>query len=601
MVAALAVSPAGGGWRALSAAERSGVGLAPAGDRIAFLRAVEDVPQLHVEDLDGEARALTSVPDGIAAFAWRRDGAGLVAVAGATVGRPPHAPWSSAHDGVAADGRVGPVPRGRLVAVGLDGALRELTSGADDRAPAVSPDGAWLAFARLAPHRDGRPGADLWRMPLGGGEPEPLRTGLALAISPSWSPDGATIACFGTAEPRLGPSDPGVHAWTLPAAGGRAERVAPGLDRSVGLLPRLPAAGPGPTWLPSGEVLFAVLEAGAVHLVAADPATGAVRTVVGGERQVLRYAAGGGRVAFAMTSSLEPSAAAVVAPDGARPAERPVELVAPRRRAAAGDAELVVERRAFPAPAGGGRDGWLLRRRDLAGPAPLLVTYHGGPHGFAGPAFPAGHLHRHVLAQRGWLVLALNAVGSGSYTTAFADAIHGRWGEADLPEHLAAVDALVAAGEADPERLAVAGFSYGGYLAAWTIAHDDRFRAAVAGAPVADLRTFWATSDIGRWFVPIQMAAEPWEAPERYERLSPVAHADRVRTPLLILCGDDDARCPLGQAQQLHAAVQAAGHAECELVRYPGADHNFPSGGRPSHRLDYNRRAVEWLERWTLG
>jgi dipeptidyl aminopeptidase/acylaminoacyl peptidase len=242
----------------------------------------------------------------------------------------------------------------------------------------------------------------------------------------------------------------------------------------------------------------------------------------------------------------------------------------------------------------GERDAWLLRPPGDDGPAPLLVTFHGGPHGFYGPAFPASHLYRRVLASRGWLVLALNAVGSGSYSTAFADAIRGHWGEADLPEHLAAVDELVAAGDADQQRIAVAGFSYGGYLAAWAIAHDVRFKAAVVGAPVADLKTMWATSDIGRWFVPHQMGAEPWEDPELYERLSAVTHVPKATAPTLILCGDADERCPIGQAQMLRAALGGP----AELVTYPGGGHLFMADGRPSHRLDANRRIVDWLERW---
>ena len=150
-------------------------------------------------------------------------------------------------------------------------------------------------------------------------------------------------------------------------------------------------------------------------------------------------------------------------------------------------------------------DGWIAGVDPGRAPQPTLLAFHGGPHGFFGPGFQGGHFHRDVLASRGWVVLTLNSSGSGSYGAEFADSLRGAWGERDLPEQLGALDQLVAEGIADPARLAVAGYSYGGYLAAWAITHDDRFAAAVIGAPIADLESFERTSDIGSWYTPWQM------------------------------------------------------------------------------------------------
>ena len=104
-----------------------------------------------------------------------------------------------------------------------------------------------------------------------------------------------------------------------------------------------------------------------------------------------------------------------------------------------------------------------------------------GPENPHGNAFYAGYFYRYILPARGWAVLLLNPTGSGSYGSAFADGIRGRWGEHDLPEQLAAVDALVAEGVADPDRLAITGYSYGGFMTSWTVGHTDRFKAAVIG------------------------------------------------------------------------------------------------------------------------
>lgn len=254
-------------------------------------------------------------------------------------------------------------------------------------------------------------------------------------------------------------------------------------------------------------------------------------------------------------------------------------------------------RRAFRSPHGPRLDGWLQGVDRGRSPQPLLLGVHGGPHGFVGSGFNLGHFYRYVLASRGWLILTLNATGSGSYGEGFADAIRGRWGEYDLPEHLAAIDELVAEGLADPERLVVAGYSYGGYLAAWAVGMERRFRAAIVGAPITNLESFERTSDIGPWYTPWEMGGGLPENAERYRRLSPVNYADRIATPILILHGEADRRCPIGQSLELRDRVAASGGSGVELVRYPGADHLFYATGRPSQRLDFNRRIVAWVEK----
>ncbi len=234
-------------------------------------------------------------------------------------------------------------------------------------------------------------------------------------------------------------------------------------------------------------------------------------------------------------------------------------------------------------------------------PAPLLVDIHGGPHSYHGTNFPHGSWFRYVLAARGWAVLMLNPTGSGSYGQAFAHGIRGRWGEYDLPEQMAAVDALVAEGLADPDRLAVAGYSYGGYMTAWVITHTDRFRAAVVGAPVVNQESFFGTSDIGLWFAPWELKGQLPADRETFRRLSPIHAVQNVVTPTLVLHGEADDRCPIGQGEELFAGLIAAGRVPTELVRYPGASHLMNLNGRPSHRVDYSRRVVEWVERYTLG
>jgi dipeptidyl aminopeptidase/acylaminoacyl peptidase len=242
------------------------------------------------------------------------------------------------------------------------------------------------------------------------------------------------------------------------------------------------------------------------------------------------------------------------------------------------------------------RNHGLLMTPEGKGPWPLLVDVHGGPHSYVEFGYPY-HPYWYMLVSRGWAVLSLNPVGSASYGKEFSDRLRGAWGEADLPEQLAAVDGLVAEGIADGKRVAIAGKSYGGYMAAWAIGKTRRFCAAVCSAPVTNLESHFGTSDSGYYVDPFDLGGEVFETRERYQRLSPIHSAAAARTPTLILQGEDDQRCPIGQAEELFTALMRAGQTVVEFVRYPGGTHRLAETGRPSHRVDYNQRIVEFLER----
>ena len=436
---------------------------------------------------------------------------------------------------------------------------------------------------------------DIWTADADGGSPSRLTESIGRATSPTWSPDGAMIACYGTDAQESGYGDPMTRVWLVPASGGAARTLTAEYDRSVVLLPP-PAVTPGPVWSADGDsVTFVAADAGNAHVVRAEVSTAAVRTVVGGERQVLSASAGegAGRIAFAASDPHLPSDVFTCRWDGGDE----------RRLTRINEPELSqwalprVGRRAFSVPDHGTVEGWLFQPSAGAGAAPLLVDIHGGPASFHGNVFSAGYFYRYVLASRGWAVLALNPTGSGSYGKAFAHGIRGRWGERDLPEQMSAVDALVAEGTADDERLAVAGYSYGGFMTSWAVAHTDRFKAAVVGAPVVNLESFHGTADIGMWFAPWEMRGDLATHREVYRRLSPINYVDRVTTPTLILHGEADDRCPIGQGEELFIGLIASGKAPAEFVRYPGGSHLFLNTGRPSHRLDVTARIVAWLEK----
>lgn len=570
-----------------------------------------DRPQLYVLPMDGgEPRRLTDLPLGAGPAVWSPDGRAIAFAARVPAEPPPTDPearrrWEQrprvvtrAHYKDDGSGYTLDAPS-RLFVVPLDGPspLSPLSRTPGEGQPAWSPDGRRLAFVRARTGPAEYNLTDLWVCDADGGNARRLTEDVGRVAAPAWSPDGRTIACYGTDTqvPTLGGEM--TRVWLVPADGGPPRNLTAAYDRSVYSAP----AGPPipPIWSPDGASLTVlVADAGNVHAVRVATADGAVRPLLTGERQVtLLSAVPGTALAFAANDALAPGDVFVCRWDGS--GERRLtdlngallaELALPR-----------VERRRFPSPNGGAIEGWLVHPLDGRRPAPLLIHIHGGPHSFSGNAFKVSSFYEYVLAGRGWATLALNPSGSGSYGRDFMRSLLGRWGEYDLPEQLAAIDQLVAEGIANPEQLAVTGYSYGGYMTAWVVGHTDRFKAAVVGAPVTNLESFFGTSDVGMWFGSGEMLGDLFTARETYRRLSPVQFVDRVTTPTLILHGEADDRCPIGQGEEFFIGLVAAGHVPCQFVRFPGASHLFLGQGRPSHRVDYCRRVVEWVERYTLS
>ena len=603
----------------------------PDGRTLAFLSDRDGTNQLYLLTFGGgEPRRMTSLPHGAGPAVWAPDGSRIAfraevdtpAGGPAGAGLAGHHEITAVHAGRTDDAGARPddaasavrprvVTRAQYKADGVgytfgrrhqlfvlilaDGHAAQLTDEDVEHAgPAWSPDGKRLAFVRARAGAGDYSLFDLWTIDAAGGAPRQLTREIGRAVAPAWSPDGSWVACFGHDEQEAGFGDPMVRVWLVPAAGGAARRLTGSYDRSA-VLARPPEVSAPPIWSADGRaVTFLAADAGRAHVVRAAVADGTVATVVGGDRQVQSVTEAAGRLAFAATDPVIPADLFVCAADGS--GERRLTRV---NDAWLGEIALPrVEHRRFSSPHGGDLDGWVTHPVDGRRPAPLLVEIHGGPASYAGPLFPSGLWHTYILAAHGWAVLQLNPVGSGSYTKSFAHGIRGRWGEHDLPEQLAAVDALCADGTADAGRLAVSGYSYGGFMTSWTITHTDRFKAAIVGAPVVNLESFHGTSDIGPWFGAWEMRGDLVTQRETYRRLSPINYVERATTPTLIVHGEADDRCPIGQGEELFVGLIAAGRAPAEFVRYPGQSHSFRQQGRPSHRIDVVRRVVDWLGRY---
>ncbi|MCL7380529.1 serine hydrolase [Streptomyces sp. 35G-GA-8] len=579
----------------------------PDGSRIAFLRARESAPQLWLlPAAGGEAEQVTTLPLGAGAPVWSPDGTRIAFTAPAD---------QAAEDGEDDDARErrakAPVVVDRLDfkadGAGLlrtvrthvhvldigTGEIRQITSGdwhAGD--PAWSPDGGRLAFP-AAPDPDSdltpRSGAYVVDAAERAATPRLTGSGEGVAASVSWTTDGSALLVVGRRDTEIG------HAGLLrvPLDGGDTVDLTAPLDRNV-----MPG-GPGyPGGLPrptdDGRVLFCVRDRGCTHLYEVDAlgdAADTPRHVAGGAGDTIAgLSVAGGTVAVVLATPTSYGEIATVSRAG-----KGAEALT-RHGAGNADIQLFVrEEREFTISDGTVVQGWLVRDPERGGPSPLLLDIHGGPHNAWNGTADATHLYHQVLAARGWTVLLLNPRGSDGYGEAFCTAAVGAWGEADAADFLEPLDQLVAEGVADPERLAVTGYSYGGFMTCCLTSRDNRFAAAVAGAVVSDLTSMAGTSDAGHYIAVRELGGEPWAVKGRYATQSPLSHVDQVRTPTLIVQGADDVRCPVGQAEQWFTALRERG-VPTRLVLYPGGSHVFILNGPPSHRADFNRRVVEWME-----
>ncbi|WP_028635860.1 serine hydrolase [Nocardioides sp. URHA0032] len=561
----------------------------PDGSRLAFLRD----GQVHVLPVDGgEPEKVTDLALGAGAPVWSPDSARIAFTAAVdpTDGTGPLVTRGIDYqaDGAGVFGQV----RSQLHVVALAAApdpqsVRQVTDGDHAGEPAWSPDNRTVAFTR-------KHGADtdltfqtaVHLLDVDDPKATPrvvaLEDGIAGTVS--FTNDGESLLVVGHAELELGHA----HLYRVPLDGGAPTDLSGHLDRNV--MPGGPAyPGARPVETADGRVLFAIRDRGCSHLWDGNgPVLAGAGRVVSG----LSVAGTTAVVALATPTSY----GEIVALDLATGAETVLT------DHAMADVELFVrEERTFTISDGTEVQGWLIRdpaidvERD--GPLPLLLDIHGGPHNAWNAAADEMHLYHQELAARGWAVLLLNPRGSDGYGEAFYHGVNAGWGVKDVHDFLEPLDALVAEGLADADRLALTGYSYGGFMTCWLTAYDDRFKAAIAGGVVTDLTSEYGSSDDGPLMARYELGGTPWDSFEQYAAMSPLTHVEKVTTPTLVLHGQGDLTCPVGQAQQWHTSLRQRG-VPTELVLYPGASHVFILLGKPSERMDYNRRVVGWLDQY---
>jgi dipeptidyl aminopeptidase/acylaminoacyl peptidase len=236
--------------------------------------------------------------------------------------------------------------------------------------------------------------------------------------------------------------------------------------------------------------------------------------------------------------------------------------------------------------------GWVIKppNFDPARKYPLILEIHGGPFSNYGDRFD---IEKQLMAARDYVVLYTNPRGSTSYGAEFGNLIHHAYPGDDFYDLNSGVDAVIAKGYIDPNHLYVTGGSGGGVLTCWTIGHTTRFRAAAPVYPVINWYSFVLTSDIGNWTSKVWFPGLPWDNVENYEKRSLLSVVKNVKTPTMVMTGEADYRTPISDSEQYYQALKLLG-IESVLVRVPDEPHGITV--RPSHHMTKIAYIIGWFD-----
>jgi len=445
--------------------------------------------------------------------------------------------------------------------------------------PAWSPDGSRLAFVSNRDNdwertlntdvfvAEARPGAPLQRVTTWSG---PDTGKLA------WSPDGKTIAYFRGSDPKYTAYNTDRLA-VIPAAGGEPRVLTAELDRGAS----------SPLFSPDGRAITVLVHDDRNEYPARVPvAGGRAERLIGGNLVVEAQSIGGGHIAA--TASTDDRPAEVFALDGGA-----LRRLTRHNDALMSELQLgAVEDISFHSKDGSEIHGYITKPPDFQSGRkyPTLLRIHGGPNGQDAHDFRFDH---QLFAAAGYVVISIDYRGSAGRGHAYSETIFADWGNKEVDDLLAGVDHVVGMGIADPDRLGIGGWSYGGILTDYTIARDGRFKAAIAGAGSANQISMYGSDEYV--FQYDNEISPPWKNPDLWIKVSyPFFHADRIHTPTLFMGGDKDFNVPIVGSEQMYEALRVLG-VPTEFVVYPGEYHEFT---RPSFIRDRFQRYLACYDKY---
>jgi dipeptidyl aminopeptidase/acylaminoacyl peptidase len=463
--------------------------------------------------------------------------------------------------------------------------LKDLTPGpreiADDFS--ISPDSTELAFTTNAdPEPATSTNFDIYAVPLEGGEPRKITTSPGADGAPLYSPDGKYLAF--RSQQRAGYESDRWRLMVLERATGRTSNLSEGLDRWVGSL----------TWSPdSTRIFFTVEDRGRSGLQMVAATGGGSRNIIAGASSLdnVQFTSDGRTMIYTEESG-----------------SRPVEIFRANSSGGTGialthlnDALLSrvaltpLEEAFVESPDKNRIHAFIVKPPGFnqSQKYPVLFLIHGGPQGAWGESW-SYRWNAQVFAGAGYVVVMPNPRGSTGYGQKFIDDINGDWGGKPFDDIMAVVDYTAGLPYVDPERMAAAGASYGGYMIDWMLGHTTRFKAMVSHDGVFDLRSMAASTE-ELWFPSWEFKGMPWDNPEMYARWSPSYFVKDFKTATLVIHGEQDYRVPLDQGLQLFTALQVQ-KVPSKLLVFPDEGHWVL---KPQNSVLWYKTVLDWVGQWT--
>jgi dipeptidyl aminopeptidase/acylaminoacyl peptidase len=566
-----------------------GVAWSPDSRQLAFLSDAEKRGQLQLYVADvagGPARKLTELTGFLAEPRWSPDGKTLAVLFIENAPRVAGPLEAMTKDAGVVEQRIF---EQRLTTVDLDSGRVRQVSPTDLYVYEYdwAPDGT--KFVATAAHGAGDSNwylAELYTVDSSSGETRSIYKPPLQIAAPRWSPDGKSIAFIAGLMSDEG--NTGGDIFVLPATGGEPRNLTPGMKASAGWIAWLP---------PSREILFTELVDGSSGIAKVDPADGRITTLWTGPETISAAAdvwgvsaslARDGRQSAVIRKSFEQPPEVWAGPVGAW---KQVTHFNSNISSAWGKAQSI----RWSASDGMAIQGWLIFPPDYdpARRYPLIVFVHGGPGGAVLPTWPGAFSWTAALSSQGYFILMPNFRGSFGQGEAFTRGNVKDFGYGDFRDIVAGVEEAVKKFPVEESRIGITGWSYGGYMSMWAVTQTHRFRAAVAGAGIANWQSYYGENDIDQWMIPF-FGASVYDDPAVYARSSPITFIKNVKTPTLILVGDSDGECPPPQSYEFWHALKTLG-VETQFVIYPNEGHAIHD---PEHERDIVQRAVAWFDRY---
>ena len=495
----------------------------------------------------------------------------------------------------------------------------QLTVGDFDHSPpSPSPDGKWIAVeAFRSGDADYVTRSQVWVFNVETRQPHLLYDAPGPVYNLQWSPDGRMIAFYGHDSARGVSTKTDLYVACLdgrpeslssegkPAPLGRENihNLTQGTGLHAGMMvgSDIGFRGGSTLYWDGGKLYFCASERGAAYLYSTTPAQGRwdVQRLLGSaDVAISAFSVSGGTVVVRQSTLLQPENLFLVETGDSHQGTA-LEQLTFENHELMEQVELGAwEKFSYKSPDGQELDGWLIYPAGFepsqvkAEPGkysfPLVVPVHGGPHSAYGSAFM---FHGQMFAGRGYAVAYFNPRGSASYGQDFMDCIDGKWGDKDYLDVMSGVEAVVSKGFIDESNMFIHGWSYGGYMTTWVVTQTGLFKAACAGAPVTDMYAGYGTSDI-LWADEREFGAKPWEDPQTLLKSSPLNFVANVSTPILLMHGENDLRCPVLHTEEFYTGLKRLGKTAV-MIRYPGEFHGL---SKPVHRIDRHQRLLAWFE-----